>query len=310
MSTILLPSRGLKNKLIFVREEDGYLIYQLDTEVKLDGQSVYRTILNNEGIIEVIDPDSGPFMPLGYEIQGLKLAKIEQSGLLYFRKMKQSNTLNYKIGSISDLHGNLIEIDPCKVFCICGDIVPLLIQANYNKSEEWFVTQFFPWINSLPCERVIFIGGNHDFYLEKTGYNRMRDLLNEYTNGKGIYLEDSGLIYDGIYFYGSPRVEHLSGWAFNSEDLHEFNNIPDCDILLTHTPPRVNDVGYSPYFKQNWGCQKLADIIGNRKIKYALSGHVHEGNHSFNEYKGTQVANVSYKNEFYIPYYPVLYVTL
>ena len=39
------------------------------------------------------------------------------------------------IGAISDLHGNLIDIYPCEVLFICGDISPLRLQFNMEEME-------------------------------------------------------------------------------------------------------------------------------------------------------------------------------
>lgn len=36
-----------------------------------------------------------------------------------------------KVTAISDLHGNLIDIEPCDLLLICGDISPLDIQRDY-----------------------------------------------------------------------------------------------------------------------------------------------------------------------------------
>ena len=73
-----------------------------------------------------------------------------------------------KICGISDMHGNFdFEIKPCDIVLICGDILPLDIQHNLTKSEEWITRFFIPWCINLPCERVVFIGGNHDKLLMK-----------------------------------------------------------------------------------------------------------------------------------------------
>lgn len=68
-----------------------------------------------------------------------------------------------KIAVTSDLHGILPEIEPCELVLICGDIIPLRIQRNIPQSESWLKGEFAEWINSLQCERVIMIGGNHEF---------------------------------------------------------------------------------------------------------------------------------------------------
>ena len=77
-----------------------------------------------------------------------------------------------KVIAISDTHGALMSIPECDVVVICGDIIPVEIQTRGDKSAEWFAGEFQQWCLSLPCRKVIFIGGNHDFLLE--------DLLKKY----------------------------------------------------------------------------------------------------------------------------------
>lgn len=93
MSIINLPSRGLKNKLIPIEDaETGY--YYLETELKIDG-SIYRIIFDEDHkTIVAIDPDSGPFMGIGYKItdpetkQKLELDSIESNGVLHFKSIE------------------------------------------------------------------------------------------------------------------------------------------------------------------------------------------------------------------------------
>ena len=70
-----------------------------------------------------------------------------------------------KVTALSDCHGLLLpieEFEPCELVCICGDISPLNIQANHKKMRKWLREEFKPWCESLPCDKVIFIAGNHD----------------------------------------------------------------------------------------------------------------------------------------------------
>lgn len=66
-----------------------------------------------------------------------------------------------RIGATSDLHGILPEIEPCELFFICGDIMPLSVQLNMPASLEWLKTEFIPWANNLPCKHSITPFGSH-----------------------------------------------------------------------------------------------------------------------------------------------------
>ena len=66
-----------------------------------------------------------------------------------------------KITVLSDLHGTLLPVEdyfePCELVCLCGDIVPLNVQANSRKTRQWLTNEFKPWCESLPCDKVICI---------------------------------------------------------------------------------------------------------------------------------------------------------
>ena len=71
-----------------------------------------------------------------------------------------------KICAFSDTHGQYdFKIEPCDMVLIGGDIVPLEIQKDSNACEEWLKSFFIPWCSSLPSEKVIFIAGNHKYFL-------------------------------------------------------------------------------------------------------------------------------------------------
>ena len=69
-----------------------------------------------------------------------------------------------KICAMSDLHGYLPEINPCELVLICGDIVPLSAQGSSRYTSRWYERAFKTWAESLPCDKVIFIAGNHELH--------------------------------------------------------------------------------------------------------------------------------------------------
>ena len=48
-----------------------------------------------------------------------------------------------KFTAMSDLHGNLIDIEPCDTLLLCGDISPLNIQKDYIQMTKWFFNDFY-----------------------------------------------------------------------------------------------------------------------------------------------------------------------
>lgn len=176
-----------------------------------------------------------------------------------------------KICGISDIHGNLYnEIPKCDVLCICGDIVPLNIQRDIKESDKWFTEDFIKWINNLPCNKVIIVPGNHDFYLERMyiegTWEVVKALMRAITNDKVEMLIDESYTYKGVSFYGTPWINPISfqqgRWAFELQDNELYNKIPKCDILITHDNPNYNNaLGHYTFGKS----------------KVHLFGHWHEG---------------------------------
>ena len=223
-----------------------------------------------------------------------------------------------KIVAISDLHGLLPEINPCDVLLICGDIVPLRVQSSTPKSEMWLRGEFTDWINNLPCEHVIAVWGNHDFIglqmgssvlgrqrydlcIGKPTKHKIEFLDSNYTN---VIVGD-----EDITIWGSPWCKPFGTWAFMmSEDqlIDRYSSMPkNCDIVITHEAPKIGKMGViqqGPFSGEKAGCKVLADIIKDRKPKYAISGHIHSSEHTLSKYKGggdTLFATVSLLDENY-----------
>lgn len=231
-------------------------------------------------------------------------------------------TNKIKVVGVSDLHGYLPkDIPECDIVCIAGDIMPLDVQSDLIKSISWLLLDFKPWAESLPCKKVLFVAGNHDWVFQwigpdknNTGADVMKKLFGQHKKEtKLVYLQDSSFEYEGKRFYGSPWIADLERWAFykSEDDLRkQWANMPKkCDVLITHMPPRYASCGtvLQPgwNYGENYGSQVLAEEVCCRDIKYHIFGHVHSGQHMPIDANGTTMANVSIKNEDYKPtYYP------
>ena len=236
---------------------------------------------------------------------------------------------NIKILVTSDLHGNLPTIDKeFDLLLICGDICPAH-DHYYNFQREWLMNEFADWVNNIPLSRdpiresfckVVMIGGNHDYLLErisksditefyKKTNNRIIILKNEEYNWE--YLDDNGI--NSLKIFGTPYCKIFGNWAFmvsNSTLKEKFSKIPEnCDILLTHDAPDINDLGL---IQEGWakginaGNVILAEAIKEKKPHFVFCGHIHSGNHKFENIDGIWMTNVSYIDERYIPSYPIL----
>lgn len=231
-----------------------------------------------------------------------------------------------KITAISDIHGNLIDIAPCDILLICGDISPLEIQRDHIQMTKWIFEEFQNWLMNLPCQHVIFTPGNHDFWFEKFIKKSRIDLFNKLT----ILIDDVfNINIDGkpINIYGSPWIKpvgRIGTWAFEKDyvDLKKlYNNIPNnIDILITHDAPSLGYVGIEVHEREimDFGNDVLANEIRNKEPKYAICGHIHEGKHKLDyveisdvndkDIKIVNIANCSILDDSYsIKYEPLTF---
>ena len=225
--------------------------------------------------------------------------------------------MSLKICAISDLHGDLINnIEPCELVCICGDISPLNIQSNYYEMTQWLKNIFKPWCESLPCDKVIFIGGNHD--------KSFKDIDFMYTNfpknEKATYLFHENYIYtskNGKEFsiFGTPYCKVFGHWSFMepNDRLEElYSQIPEnLDILLTHDQPyNYGDVLLDNVYwadGSHIGNEELTKIILDKNPRVQINGHLHSCAKGLIMIGNTQHYNVSIKNESYkIVYNPTI----
>lgn len=225
------------------------------------------------------------------------------------------------ICAISDLHGTLPVLKPCDLVLICGDIVPLNIQSNSKRTYKWFKYTFKEWANNLPCDKVIFIAGNH----ELTFPNKYIAYKNLFPNNEKVtYLCNEEYIYKGsdnkeYKIFGCPYCSEFGNWAFMypGEDLVNFyTKIPnDLDILITHDQPfKYGDILLQedcPWAHgDHIGNPLLLSIIEVRKPRYQFNGHLHSCDHNKIMIGNTEHYNVSIKNESYDNVYEPLYLNI
>lgn len=232
---------------------------------------------------------------------------------------------------MSDLHGYLPDVKTIKeaeVMFICGDIIPLEIQDDIEKSRIWIHTDFLDWTNSLPVDKVFIIGGNHDFVLE----NFCKDLPKEDgsgmykihqidigSNGKLTYLIDP-IKYEskdgnGYTIKSMPYIENCTGWAFSTDYREIKENCKDIfnehfDILLSHDSPNLYP------FRNDYGGSVIKQVILNAMKdstypNYWFFGHIHDNPHTLPEqnYK-TEMYNTSLRNNDYGIVYEPLYIDI
>lgn len=225
-----------------------------------------------------------------------------------------------KICAISDLHGYLPELKPCELVLICGDSVPLEYQASSKKTKKWYDTTFRKWVGELPCDKVLFIAGNHELHFpgKKIIYESLfskDDKITYLCHSEYIHKSKDGKEYK---IFGTPYCKQFMNWAFMypNEELEKiFKNIPnDLDILISHDNP----YGYGDIVLQEcpWadgshiGNIPLAKAIEEKQPKYQFNGHLHSCDHSLIMIGNTKHYNCSIKDEQYNPVYEPLYLNI
>ncbi len=239
-----------------------------------------------------------------------------------------------KVIGISDTHGDLPKIEETfDILLIGGDVAPNFSWDRFLDAEgqhKWFMDVFVPWVMGLPFadeySKVIFIAGNHDFWLEQEsqpyntgGYSAIWPDVIKPCKGRLVYLFDQEYRFEKcdewLKIYGTPWCKIFGGWAFMIDDEKltvAFDNIPgDVDILLTHDAPAIPPYGLiseGRYKGKDAGNKPLASAIVSKKPRYAFHGHIHSSSHTLEEKDGTAIACLSVKNEGYQMVYEPLVI--
>lgn len=227
-----------------------------------------------------------------------------------------------KVLALSDIHGTLLPVEdyfePCELVCICGDISPLNIQGNHKKMRKWMREEFKPWCESLPCDKVLFIAGNHDASCANLDF-----MYSQFPKGEKVtYLFHESYTYTSregkeYHIFGTPYCQLFGNWAFMEMDsyLSElYESIPEnLDLLLSHDAPfGATDVllqeGY--YTGKHIGNKPLAFEILKKAPKIVLHGHLHSTSREFEEFGYSKIANCSIKDERYNPVYEPLIIEI
>lgn len=192
---------------------------------------------------------------------------------------------------IADTHGQhaRLQLPAGDVLIHAGDV------SRRGKEDE--VVYFLQWFAEQPFQHKIFIGGNHDFYFERTPPGEIEQLI-----PAGVtYLNDSGIVINSISIWGSPITPWFLNWAFNRHrrrDIRRHWDLipPGTKILITHGP--VHGILDRTVDGQQVGCEDLLQTVQTIKPKYYIGGHIHEAYGVITK-EGTTFINASVLDEEY-----------
>jgi Icc-related predicted phosphoesterase len=188
-----------------------------------------------------------------------------------------------KVCAVADLHGRLPDIPECDVLVIAGDICPD-ISARFTCFDpelmklhqmKWLSDEYSEWEYKVPAPYILATPGNHDWVSTFPAHCRSKMFIDERFT---ICENDSP---DGPHktFWFTPWVQHCGDWNYmanRERRRYYFDNIPqNLDMLVMHSP--AFGVGDLTYSNDSAGCQELRDVIQKRQPRYAVFGHIHEG---------------------------------
>ena len=195
-----------------------------------------------------------------------------------------------KLVIVSDTHGRHDELGILRgdVLIHCGD------SGNGFSRQSDDVDGLDAWFGRQEFERILCIGGNHDFDMQARAERGGPVLRN------AEYLQDQVHEYRGVRFYGSPWTPELVDWAYYLDDdalRARWELIPnDVEILITHTPPYGvldrNTAG------RHCGCRELHNRLLDLHPRIHCFGHIH-ASAGTTYLNGTTYVNASMVNRRY-----------
>lgn len=205
-----------------------------------------------------------------------------------------------KICFISDTHSlhEQMLIPEADILIHAGDLS--------SRGERGELQVFLDWFAALPHPHKVFIGGNHDFFLEEE-----RAAFLQMVPDNLIYLENEQRAVAGIKIWGSPITPYFFNFAFNRHRGKAircyWDEIPtDTDILVTHGPPF--GIGDRTVKGISAGCEELLEVVKNIQPRYHVFGHIHEA-YGVYQQGGTTFVNASLVDLHYRPIHAPIVVT-
>lgn len=178
-------------------------------------------------------------------------------------------------------HRNLENLPEADVIIHSGDFSFAGTRAEFQDFLNWFL--------GLDYKHKIFIGGNHDYFLEGKTQKDIQKILPENCH----YLSHSGVTIENIKFWGVPMFvsEDIDGSYFQ-----KIKRIPsNTNVLITHNPPfGTLDLDG----EINFGCIELLQKTLEIQPKFHLFGHIHNA-YGIENSKHTTFSNASVLNGNY-----------
>ncbi len=200
------------------------------------------------------------------------------------------------IACIADLHEHLVDVPPCDLLLIAGD-VSFAFKGDLRSKQAFLAGPFSRWLEQAPAEEIVLVAGNHDKSIEARGVP------------EGLrchYLEDEGVELFGLKLWGTPWQPWFHDWAFNApvRDGEEFlaakfAAIPDdTDIIVGHGPPY--GFGDLTGAGKRVGSTAMTATLERVQPRLMVCGHIHPGCGRYRLGR-TEIVNAALVDEAYQP---------
>lgn len=200
-----------------------------------------------------------------------------------------------RVVSISDTHGinQPKDLPDGDVLIHAGDL------SMTGAPHE--IAHALAWLRRFPHKHKLFIGGNHDNALAEFGVTFFEEQMRAYKDLTPLtYLCGSITKIEGLRVFGSSALPHndifrIGARAYMLDGLshRHWGLAPDCDILITHGPPKGVLDG-------TFGDPCLTAYVEAIKPKLHVFGHVHLA-HGWCTSKHTIFVNAAMVDDAYRP---------
>jgi Icc-related predicted phosphoesterase len=243
---------------------------------------------------------------------------------------KQPTSRRTRFVCISDTHnaspGGAFKLPKGDVLIHAGDLTNQGSYSELEKTIKWIEEADFEAKIVIAgirldhsLERRLTSVGNHDITLDSDFYAqyglyfhnqnpqdpaKCQELLDEAPSI--LWLKNEFAIVNLVSpagprttfkIFGSPFSPTKGMWAFGygpNEATQVWKQIPlDCDIVVTHTPPKYHCDERKE--RRSAGCEGLREALWRVRPRLAICGHVHEGRGAERVRWDLGVSNVKYK---------------
>lgn len=201
-----------------------------------------------------------------------------------------------KLICIADTHTreNLLNIPDGDILIHAGDFSEV---GTFRETKA-----FLSWFSNQNHAYKILVPGNHDFYLEKERYEKLKP----YLQGVHILINES-LIINNLHFWGSPNTSLGERWAFGlkvDQIENHWEKIPrKANIVITHNPP-YDILDHTK--NKHVGCPYLRRQIEHLQPDYHIFGHAHDNYGKIKLGKTTYINATSFDDKYITPNKPII----